>query len=138
MHMQQHGDREHLSILVIEDEELLREYLCDYLSDSGYHTLQASDGSKGMALVRSDTPDIVLTDLRMPEMNGLEVLAAMQQEYPDTPVIVLSGTGQDPEDEPASLLLERIKAEKERLIKGKKILLEVKPGFVVDLLKILF
>ncbi|MBN1758496.1 MAG: response regulator [Chitinispirillaceae bacterium] len=93
MQRQQNGDRERLSILVIEDEELLRDYLCDYLNDTGFLALQAPDGVKGMAMIRATPPDIVLTDLRMPEMNGLEVLSAMQQEFPETPVIVLSGTG---------------------------------------------
>ena len=82
-----------IRILTIEDEELLREYICDFLEDLGFTTLQASNGRIGIELFRKEKPDLVLTDLRMPEMNGLDVLAVMQKEFPETPVIVISGTG---------------------------------------------
>lgn len=86
-------DKSKVRILIIEDEELLREYICDYLDDLGYITSQAGNGLQGMEIIQKDTPDMVLTDLRMPEMNGLDVLAAIQKDYPDLPVIVISGTG---------------------------------------------
>lgn len=86
-------ERKNVRILTIEDEDLLREYVCDYLEDIGFVTLQADNGRRGLELIRSETPDLVLTDLRMPEMNGLDVLAAMQKEFPEMPVVVISGTG---------------------------------------------
>lgn len=86
-------ERKKIRILTIEDEELLREYVCDYLEDIGFVTLQADNGRRGMELIRSEMPDLVLTDLRMPEMNGLDVLAIMQKEFPEMPVVVISGTG---------------------------------------------
>ncbi len=86
-------ERKNIRILTIEDEELLREYVCDYLEDIGFVTLQADNGRRGLELIRSEMPDLVLTDLRMPEMNGLDVLAIMQKEFPEIPVIVISGTG---------------------------------------------
>ena len=82
-----------IRILAIEDEELLREYMCDFLEDKGYITLQAPNGRIGIEMIRSEHPDLVLTDLRMPEMNGLDVLAMIQAEVPNLPVIVISGTG---------------------------------------------
>lgn len=86
-------ERKNIRILTIEDEDLLREYVCDYLEDIGFITLQADNGRRGLELIRSEIPDLVLTDLRMPEMNGLDVLAIMQKEFPEMPVIVISGTG---------------------------------------------
>lgn len=88
-----HSDGKKYRILAIEDEDLLREYMCDYLEDVGFETLQADNGRKGIEMIRSEAPDIVLTDLRMPEMNGLDVLAMMKRECPGIPVIVISGTG---------------------------------------------
>lgn len=86
-------DRNNIKILAIEDETLIREYVCDYLEDIGFKTLQAPNGRIGIELCRTEKPDLVLTDLRMPEMNGLDLLAVLQKDFPDTPVIVISGTG---------------------------------------------
>lgn len=85
--------RSQINILVIEDENLLREYLCDFLEDIGFCTLQAENGKVGLELIESRNPDLVLTDLRMPEMNGLDVLSTIQKDHPDLPVVVISGTG---------------------------------------------
>jgi PAS domain S-box-containing protein len=84
---------EDIRILTIEDEDLIREYVCDYLEDMGFLTLQASNGREGVEKIRTEKPDLVLTDLRMPEMNGLDVLSIMQNEFSSIPVIVISGTG---------------------------------------------
>ncbi len=86
-------DKSEIQVLVIEDESLLREYICDFLEDIGFNPLQAENGRRGLELLQSEKPDLVLTDLRMPEMNGLDVLANMQQNFPEIPVIVISGTG---------------------------------------------
>lgn len=91
--MFQMDDKSNVRILVIEDENLLREFICDYLEDSGYQTLNAPNGKIGLQMVKDEKPDLVLTDLRMPEMNGLEFLSSMQDELRETPVIVISGTG---------------------------------------------
>ncbi|MFW5784582.1 MAG: response regulator [Chitinispirillaceae bacterium] len=85
--------RSRINILVIEDENLLREYMCDFLEDIGFSTLQAENGKVGLDFIRNRNPDLVLTDLRMPELNGLDVLSAIQKDYPDLPVVVISGTG---------------------------------------------
>lgn len=80
-------------ILTIDDEEVFRKNLVMYLSDSGYTVIQASNGREGLELFRTHNPDLVLLDLRMPEMNGNEFLAISSKEKPETPVIVISGTG---------------------------------------------
>ncbi len=80
-------------ILCIDDEKMIRSNIGDYLEDSGYEAILAADGREGLAAFRRHRPDAVLVDLRMPEIDGLEVLAAVQAESPGTPVIVVSGTG---------------------------------------------
>lgn len=81
-------------ILVIDDEPLVRESIAIYLEDSGYDVIEAADGKQGIELFCELSPDVVLCDLRMPEMDGLEVLKSLSQQSPDTPIIIVSGAGQ--------------------------------------------
>ena len=80
-------------ILIIDDEAIIRESISTYLEDSGFSVDQSSDGLEGLALFRAEKPDVVLLDLRMPKMDGLEVLATMMAESATTPVIVITGAG---------------------------------------------
>ncbi|TIH19976.1 response regulator [Marinifilum sp. JC120] len=82
-----------LRILTIDDDESVRLSIAHYLEDSGYEVLQAVNGHEGLKIFRKQKPDVVLLDLRMPEMDGLSVLKKLGQEAPQTPVIVVSGTG---------------------------------------------
>lgn len=67
-------------VLIIDDEEILRGSIATYLGDSGFTVHQAGDGPEGLRLFREIHPDVVLLDLRMPRMDGLEVLAAIAGE----------------------------------------------------------
>ena len=78
-------------ILTIEDDPVIRGGVVSYLEDSGYEMLEAGDGTAGIELFRRERPDVVLCDLRLPGLDGLEVLATIIGESPDTPVIVVSG-----------------------------------------------
>jgi DNA-binding NtrC family response regulator len=80
-------------ILVIDDEPVIRESIATYLEDSGFTVLQAADGIEGLAMFRAEHPDLVMVDLRMPGIDGLEVLSSVTRESPDTPTVVVSGTG---------------------------------------------
>ncbi|HPF59959.1 MAG TPA: SpoIIE family protein phosphatase [Candidatus Competibacteraceae bacterium] len=80
-------------ILTIDDEPMVREILATYLEDSGFEVIQAGDGRTGIELIRREHPDLVLCDLRMPEMDGLQVLAAVTREFADLPILVVSGMG---------------------------------------------
>ena len=73
-------------VLTVDDDEFVREILAAYLEDSGYEVLQAENGRLGLELFQRETPDLVMLDLRMPEMDGLEVLKKITEESPDTPV----------------------------------------------------
>ncbi|MCW8883175.1 MAG: EAL domain-containing protein [Sedimenticola sp.] len=80
-------------ILTIDDEQAIRESFHLYLEDYGYTVIEAENGQAGIALFESQKPDLVLVDLRMPEVDGLQVLAHVVSNSPDTPIIVVSGTG---------------------------------------------
>lgn len=81
------------SVLVIDDETVLRDSIADYLEDNGYTVYRAENGRRGLELFDCHHPDVVLTDLRMPEVTGMEVLEAVARQSPETPVIIISGTG---------------------------------------------
>ncbi|MGD2056078.1 MAG: SpoIIE family protein phosphatase [Gammaproteobacteria bacterium] len=78
-------------ILTIEDEPPIRNGIVAYLQDSGFTMLEANDGPSGIEIFRREHPDVVLCDLRLPGMDGLEVLSTITEESPETPVIVVSG-----------------------------------------------
>jgi diguanylate cyclase (GGDEF)-like protein/PAS domain S-box-containing protein len=81
------------TVLTIDDEDVIRRSFQAYLEDSGFRVLQANNGRVGIEVYREHRPDIILVDLRMPEMDGLEVLATVVEEAPELPIIVVSGTG---------------------------------------------
>ncbi|MCJ8299439.1 MAG: hybrid sensor histidine kinase/response regulator [Pseudomonadales bacterium] len=81
------------TILVIDDEDIVRQSFCDQLEDLGYKVLEANNGKSGLALALSELPDLILTDLRMPLMSGIDLLDNCVKLLPDTPVIVISGAG---------------------------------------------
>ncbi|HZK19172.1 MAG TPA: HD domain-containing phosphohydrolase [Treponemataceae bacterium] len=81
------------SILIIEDEVIIRESFKAFLEDCDFKVFTAENGLVGLELLQDLNPDIVMTDLRMPEIDGLEVLQKSTRFYPHIPVIVVSGTG---------------------------------------------
>lgn len=80
-------------LLVIDDDILVRQSIVAYLEDSGFRVHDESNGHSGIAWFRKNKPDLVLTDLRMPDLDGLMLLKTVKQVDPDTPVIVISGMG---------------------------------------------
>ncbi len=80
-------------ILVIDDEDFIRENFYDYLTDLDFEVVTAENGFSGLEIFKNEEPDIVLTDLRMPGMGGLEVIEEIRKINIDIPIIVVSGTG---------------------------------------------
>ena len=80
-------------IVVIDDTEMVRKLLVRFLDRIGFTALEAADGRQGLDVIRTSNPDLVLCDLRMPNLDGLAVLKVLQQESPDLPIIVMSGEG---------------------------------------------
>lgn len=85
--------RKKQTILTIDDEENIRDSFRLFLEDFDFRVIEAGNGREGLEVFTSEKPDLVLCDLRMPEIDGLEVLEKIHQTSPDTPVIVISGTG---------------------------------------------
>lgn len=82
-----------IKILVIDDEAYIRDSVKSFLEDYGFQVIEACDGSVGLDLFAAEKPDLILCDLRMPEMDGLDVLSAVTVQSPDTPIIIVSGAG---------------------------------------------
>jgi DNA-binding NtrC family response regulator len=80
-------------ILLVEDEQMLRESLAQLLSDEGYQVVQAADGKAGYEAAVAEVFDLVLTDIRMPVMDGVTLLKQLQHVIPQTPMIVITGFG---------------------------------------------
>jgi len=80
-------------ILVIDDERAIRSTLKEVLEYEKHEVDVAEDGPKGIELFSSNSYDIVLCDIKMPKMDGIEVLAKIHESAPDTPVIMISGHG---------------------------------------------
>jgi DNA-binding NtrC family response regulator len=81
------------TVLIIDDDPDIRLTLGAYLEDSGYAILEAADGREGIEIFVSCKPDIVVTDLRMPKLDGFGVITAIKAQHPETPVIAITGTG---------------------------------------------
>ncbi len=81
------------TILVVEDDIFARKSLVSFLKQSGFLTFEAVNGEEGLSLFKSESPDLMLLDLRMPVMDGHEVLEALSDQLPEFPVIITSGVG---------------------------------------------
>lgn len=80
-------------ILVIDDERSIRNSMKDILQYEGHEVVLAENGMEGLVSVKSEKPDIVFCDIKMPEMEGIEVLERIKEFSADTPVIMISGHG---------------------------------------------
>jgi two-component system, OmpR family, response regulator RegX3 len=77
------------TILVVEDEPTLRETLADQLAREGHHVLTAADGRHALELFRAERPDLVLLDLMLPELSGVEITRILRAES-DVPIVMLT------------------------------------------------
>jgi sigma-B regulation protein RsbU (phosphoserine phosphatase) len=80
-------------ILLIDDDISVRRLFATYLVNGGHAVVEAENGRVGLDLIREKQPMMVLCDLRMPEMDGLAVLEVVTRDYPDMPIILVSGHG---------------------------------------------
>jgi CheY-like chemotaxis protein len=78
-------------ILFVDDEERLRVMAKAILELHGYEVLCAKDGFEGLAALRESLPDLIMSDLQMPNMDGFEFLSVVRQRFPHLPVIAISG-----------------------------------------------
>ena len=78
-------------ILLVDDTENIRTLLTELLDTMGYRVLEAKDGEEAMKLVEIGPIDLVMTDLKMPKMDGIKLTLAIRRIKPDLPIIVYSG-----------------------------------------------
>ena len=86
--------KEEQVILIVDDEEGLREGLSKLLEDEGYAVECAEDGEKALEIVRSTHIDLMLTDMRMPGMSGIDLLKQVRKIREEIGVIILTGYGE--------------------------------------------
>lgn len=84
-------------LLVVDDSELSREFLARRLARKGFETETAESGSKALAFIEQTKVDLVLLDVQMPDMSGLEVLRRIRKTYPPErlPVVMVTGSEED-------------------------------------------
>lgn len=80
------------TILLVEDEQLLREGVQEILEAHGYAVIGAADGAEALEWLDQTRVDLVISDLVMPNMNGLDFVAQVRAKFPELPVIVASGS----------------------------------------------
>ncbi|HTL12434.1 MAG TPA: response regulator, partial [Bdellovibrionota bacterium] len=80
-------------VLVVDDEESIRTSLTGALSDEGYRVVTAASGELALERMRAERPDLVVLDIWMPGIDGLETLNRIRREWPDQTVIMMSGHG---------------------------------------------
>lgn len=80
-------------ILVIDDEKDIRDVLKKLLQREGYDVMVAQDGLDGLSAFREQQPDIIITDIVMPEKDGVNVIKDIRNEFPEIKIIAISGGG---------------------------------------------
>lgn len=87
------SNNQQIKILIADDEVEFASTLVTRLELRNFRTIMANSGEAALAAVENDKPDLLLLDLKMPDLDGLEVLARLRVDYPDLKVIILTGHG---------------------------------------------
>jgi len=82
-----------IKILVVDDEEIMRNLLDKLLSIEGYNILTAVDGQDALEVIAKENVDLVVSDMKMPRMDGFELLKNLRNNYPDIGVVIMTGYG---------------------------------------------
>ena len=80
-------------IIIVDDDAQLRDSLRKALQRAGHEAWTAEDGAVGLGLIREHAADLVITDILMPEKEGIETIQALRGEDPDLPIVAISGAG---------------------------------------------
>lgn len=83
------------SILIVDDDAELREYMASALSALGYNIVTAEDGEEGLKCFRENSIDLVITDIYMPKMDGLELIQTLRKIAPEVKILATSGDNRD-------------------------------------------
>src|SRR5712672_738051 len=85
------SERKKPLVLVVDDERLIADTLAEILTDAGYEVVVAYDGQAAIGQVKGSCPDIVVSDVMMPGLNGIEIAKILAAQCPETRVVLLSG-----------------------------------------------
>lgn len=80
------------SVLLVDDDPTIRNFLSSQLEKAGFKAQQAEDGIDGLVKLRDKLPKVIISDLQMPRMSGIEFISVVRRRFPSIPVIVLSGS----------------------------------------------
>ena len=80
-----------LNILLVDDEEMVRSTIADMLLVLGHHTLEAGDGVEALEILKNNCFDLIITDVGMPNMDGLTLIEQIRKAQIETPIIVVAG-----------------------------------------------
>ncbi len=86
-------DRKNLKVLIADDEVEFASTIVARLKLRSFAASMANSGKEALAAIEQEQPDVLLLDLKMPDLDGLEVLASLKEKYPDLAVIILTGHG---------------------------------------------
>jgi len=80
-------------ILVVDDESEIRALVSRILKQAGYDVIEAADGKEGTRLFRENLPELLITDIIMPEKEGIETIMELRRDFPNVKIIAISGGG---------------------------------------------
>jgi DNA-binding NtrC family response regulator len=78
-------------VIVVDDDQVIRDLLINFLKFSGHEGIGAANGQRAMEIILSEAPDLVITDIHMPLMNGFQLLRAIRRVNPNLPVVFITG-----------------------------------------------
>jgi len=81
--------------MIIEDDEAMRSLLEDFFEEEGFETDSASNGADALRILSKDHLDLIVTDIRMPGLTGLDILPGLRRLKPETPIIVMTAFGSE-------------------------------------------
>lgn len=84
-------------ILIVDDEAAIRELLAQFLGSNGYRVTSVASAIEAERGIAGDPPDLIISDLQLEESDGLDLIARLKAQLPDTPIILLTGVLFDPE-----------------------------------------
>jgi CheY-like chemotaxis protein len=84
------ADKNMGKLMIVDDNEGVRHLVSRWLERAGFSVSQAKDGAEALDLIKKDPPDIILADIRMPKINGLELARMVKREFPGTKVVLMT------------------------------------------------
>jgi CheY-like chemotaxis protein len=82
-----------VKILVVDDEPFVRDMMTAMIKPAGYDVVEAVNGAEAFNICKKEAVDLIITDIVMPEKNGIDLIMNVKKEYPDIPIIAVSGGG---------------------------------------------